>query len=754
MKTYHIHIQGIVQGVGFRPAVYKFCAIKQVNGWVNNTSDGVHIHVNLPNNSEHFVEELLAAMPKLAVITNTVVKEITYVDYKAFNIVRTEDDSEGNTLLITPDFGMCEDCANELYEKTNKRYQYPFITCTNCGPRFSIIASLPYDRDTTTMDGFKMCTSCRKEYDDPLDRRYYSQTNSCPDCKIKLELYERGVCLNDDFSDLDYIVSQWKNGKIVAIKGVGGYLLTCDASNEETIKRLRTLKDRPKKPFALMYASLLDLEKDTIITDGEKDALISVPSPIVLLRTKKNITLPIHEITKGLDSLGVMLPYTPLYKLLLDKYKKPIIATSANVSSNTIIYEDNITELTLISDTILSNNREIVVAQDDSVVRFNLLTDERIILRRSRGLAPSYINPVLSFPKDKSIIALGAMLKSTFTLLDNKNVHISQYLGNTTSFEAQENYKKVLKHYENLFSPKITTVVGDLHPNYFTTAYGKKLAARKNVNFVQVQHHKAHFYAVLGEHNLLKTKDSYLGVIWDGTGYGEDANVWGGEFFSYKQGKVKRVHHLDEYPFILGDKLPREPRIAALVMSSGLDDLSFLKDKFTTVEWQVYTKLITDATLKSTSVGRLFDAVASILIAKDIQSFEGEAAMLLEGLATSYLKNNNISLNISYLDESSPKKITQFIIKNILKDMASGIEKSYISARFHVTLVDYIVRVANEQNENKIAFSGGVFQNKCLVAIAKKMMSPKFDLYFHKDLSPNDENISFGQMMYVLYNKN
>lgn len=757
MKTFHINIQGIVQGVGFRPFIYKLSKNLQLNGWVNNTTSGVHIHINADEKiSKHFIDEIKKKAPKLSVITSIRIKEIPFVSYSTFEIIKSET-QDAPSSLVTPDFGMCEDCKSELYSEENNRFQYPFITCTHCGPRYSIINSLPYDRESTTMDSFSMCENCNNEYHDPLNRRYYSQTNSCPNCSIELSYYEKEK-FQENFTDLAYIVQQWKQGKIISIKGIGGYLITCDAANKDAISRLRKLKNRPIKPFALMYPNLESVVTDTDVSKTEKKELESVSSPIVILKVKKetSVQIQLDEIAPNLDCIGVMLPYTPLYHLLLSKFQKPIIATSGNLSNSSIIYKDSKAEneLTKLSDGVLLNNRNIVIPQDDSVVKFSEKNNQKIIIRRSRGLAPTYINKDIK-ANSETILSMGAMLKSTFTLLNKENIYISQYLGNTEHYEAEVNFKNTLNHFKNLFQPEVETILVDKHPNYFSTRYGKELASQQNIQPIEIQHHKAHFLAVLGENDLIHSSEKILGVIWDGTGYGDDGSIWGGEFFTYENKEVSREAHFDEFQFILGDKMPKEPRISLLALAYDCCEENFFKEKFTSTEWNIYKKLIQkEDNLKSTSIGRLFDGVASLLLGIDKQSYEGEAAMRLENLALSYFQYNDFLKAESYLYENQiPSNFRQFILKNLTLDISNGVGNKKIAAKFHLTLVHYIEIIAKKFKVQKLAFSGGVFQNQCLVDILHFWMENEFDLYFHKELSPNDECISFGQLMYYLKDK-
>ena len=753
MPTYHIHIKGIVQGVGFRPFVYKYAQKLDLKGWVNNTTDGVHIRINADKkNANDFLRIMLDHLPPLAVVTDWSIDEVNFVEYDDFQIIHSKSEVKPN-LLLTPDVAMCKDCRAELHDKQNRRYQYPFITCTNCGPRYSIIKKLPYDRPTTSMAKFEMCDVCFYEYNNPLERRHFSQTNSCADCPVEMQLFENRK-LTEHFNDLDHIISRWKQGKIIAIKGIGGYLLTCDATNAKAIQILRQRKYRPTKPFALMYPNLKSIAQDAVLGEDEIKELESIQAPIVLLeaKEKQESDIAIDEINHGLSRIGIMLPYTPLYDLLLSKFNKPIVATSGNITNSTIIYEDEQAriELLRIADLILMNNREIIIPQDDAVVQFSGKYRQKIILRRSRGKAPIYINPDLQV-SNKSILATGSMLKSVFGMLDKQNIYISQYLGNTESHEAQLNYEKTFKHLVSVLQPDIDLVVTDKHPDYFSTRFGKEYSENNKIDLINIQHHKAHFYSVLGENNLLSSDAKILGVVWDGTGLGDDGNIWGGEFFVYDGKQMERVAHLDEFDFILSDKMVKEPRISALAIAHNiLGTEKYLKPKFSSVEWQVYHKLLEKPKLKSTSMGRLFDAVSSLLFNNDFHNFEAEASMRLEQKATGYMTNNSVKLSDSYLSDESSENFVHDIISGIISDMDNNLNKALIAAKFHISLVHYLIRVARKLGFRHIAFSGGVFQNTLLIDMIIEHMKDEYFLYFHKEFSPNDEGIPFGQLIYGL----
>ncbi|HHH52255.1 MAG TPA: carbamoyltransferase HypF, partial [Bacteroidetes bacterium] len=697
--TFHIHIKGIVQGVGFRPFVYKLALKHGLNGDVNNTTDGVHINVECDEEkANEFLNEIIKNAPALSVITGYTIEKIRDVHYDDFQIIHSESEKEPN-LLLTPDFALCEDCRKELHDPENRRCRYPFITCTNCGPRYSIITGLPYDRPLTTMQKYKMCDTCEKEYNNPLDRRYFSQTNSCEECGVKLSIYENGSIIHpDDY--IKYIVSAWKEGKIVAIKGIGGFLLTCDATDEKVIQLLRERKYRPSKPFALMYPDIEMIKEDCDISDKEETELKSVVAPIVLLKLKDEIKtgLDITGITNGLDRIGVMLPYAPLYDLLLKEFQKPVIATSGNVSNSTIIYsnEKALKELDKIADVILLNDRDIVIPQDDSVVKYSEKYHKKIIIRRSRGIAPSFIKKELEL-SEETVMCMGASLKSAFAILNKKNIYISQYLGDTGTYDAQLNYTNTQRHFFNLLDLKPDRIVIDKHPDYFSSVYGMELAEKYNIPVKKVQHHKAHFAAVLAENDLLDCEEKVLGVVFDGTGYGDDGNIWGGEFFIFNKGEIERYSHLDYFDFILADKMVKEPRISALAISKGiLKDNKLIKAKFNKIEWGIYDKILKEGSkLKSSSMGRLVDAVSSIVLGIDKQTYEGEAAMKLEVLAADYLNNKSIELHDSYIDAEQIDNILESIIKGIINDLDSSVNKNYIAAKFHISIIRYIKNIAN-----------------------------------------------------------
>jgi len=758
LPTWHIHIQGIVQGVGFRPFVYQRAQQYQLPGWVYNGNDGVHLEVQATKATlRSFIDELLAEAPERSHITNHTIRSIPEDKaYSGFRIVESTDQASPQ-LLITPDFAMCPTCRQEVLARNNRRFYYPFTTCTQCGPRYSIINRLPYDRERTTMAAFTMCPTCRAEYDDVTDRRYFSQTNSCPDCAIKLSFWEVAAAqwhdAGHDAEDLlTHTVAAWRAGKLIAIKGIGGYLLTCDATNAEAIQLLRKRKSRPSKPLALMYHDLLILAEDLDVNAGDMVHLESTEAPIMLLPRKADPLTPVafEEVAPGMHRVGVMLPYTPLYALLLKEFGGPIVATSANLSGAPIIFEDEeaIARLTALADGILTSNRAIIVPQDDSVCVHTPLRLRPIMMRRSRGIAPNLLDvpPLLT---QKNILATGALLKSTFCFTAQGNTYLSQYLGNTTDYDTQQNYERTLEHLLSVFGVQPEVVLSDRHPGYFTTELAGQLAAQWALPHIQVPHHRAHFWAALAEHQLVASAKTVIGVIWDGTGLGEDGQVWGGEFFRYTKGQVEHVDQLLPYDALLGDKMPREPRISAWAIGHGIPEVeAAIQPLFSQEEWRIYQQL-GPSRLRTSSIGRLFDAAAAVLLDITRQTFEGEAAMRLEAQAHQYFRQALPRRELSYLyDRDLPDQLPHFLLTRLARDRQQGVDHSVVAARFHCTLADYAGRIVRKHGGEVMVCSGGVFQNGWLVDLVDFYWGKEFALYFHEALSPNDENIAYGQLIY------
>ena len=751
-RTWQIHLSGLVQGVGFRPFIFNLAKKHGLKGWVNNDLDGLHIVFNSTQDfAFKFYNNIKANPPSLARITSSSLAEIDNQEFQKFDIIH-KTNSQKPRLFLTPDFATCQNCSSELSSYTDRRFNYPFITCSECGPRYSIIQSLPYDRENTAMDYFKMCNKCRAEYSNPHDRRYYSQTNSCHTCGISIQLFKsqtESISIDNE-SFTGQIVNYWNEGKIIAIKGIGGYLITCDGSNSEVISRLRKRKKRPDKPLALMYPDLNSLAEYKL-SEKEKEELLSPTSPIILV--KKNGETKISDgICDELSRVGIMLPYAPIFQSLLHSFGRPIVATSGNISNSPLIYSDDIAleHLFEIVDLVLAHDRKIVIPQDDSVVTYSKYFNKKVILRRSRGMAPSYHNQNLVL-SNKSWLSMGAQLKTTFSILHHENMYVSQYLGDLESYDTEESYRNTLEHLKDLLDVNPDLVLVDFHPNYRSTIIGEEIAKTHNIPLVKIQHHIAHFSALLGEHDCLSNDEKILGVIWDGTGLGTDQNIWGSEFFLYKNFEFDRVDHLPYFSHIAGDKISKEPRLSALSLCQNIQNADpLLKQKFTKQEWRLFNQMLgRNNTLKTSSMGRLFDGIASLLGILDIQTYEGQAASLLQVKAEEFFDKYGLEFDESYyhpIDHESFSLST--LIQRILSDIQSEKAVEFIAAKFHISLISWIRHVAKRENVKKIGFSGGVFQNTLLVDLIISKLSSQFELLFHKELSPNDENISFGQIIY------
>lgn len=745
MRWAHIHIEGLVQGVGFRPFVFKLATELNLKGWVCNGVDGVHIEVGgFEELIEKFINQLQENAPIESFITKFSVEEINEIKVEDFQIIESNPLGTPN-LLITPDLGLCDACRDDIMSPDNKRYHYPFTTCTHCGPRYSILKSLPYDRHTTSMDAFEMCPDCETEYHDPHDRRHFSQTNSCPECSIPLRLLNnKGVELATNWKDaLSILIERLEAGEIAAVKGIGGYLLMTDATNATAIKKLRKRKHRPAKPFALMYSDVETLKQDAELTEKEINAFQSIQSPVVLVRVKGKISsgICLDLIAPGLQHIGAMRPYTAMFELLLKAWDKPIIATSGNLSGSPIVYEDHqaIEELGIIADVFLVHDREIQISEDDSVVRFS--QNHRLIIRRSKGYAPTCLNTGFVSGQE-CILAMGADMKSAFALQANGRVYISQYLGDLETYDSQQFYRHTLDHLLSLLRVKPQQIVIDAHPNYFSSQLGRQLATLWQIPVKEIYHHESHAWSVLAENELLESDEPVLCVVWDGTGYGEDKQSWGGEFFVYEKQSLKRTAHLSYIPVWHSDAMAREPRLSAFILCRDFLKETALRNKFNDTEWSYYSKLIqSKPTLHTSSIGRLFDAVASILNVCDHNTFEGEAAMHLEAVA---MKGKCLSRY--KVDGEQNMFNAESLIRQILVDIDHQVSPERSAFKFHAWLADVIYSVVSKYRVKNIALSGGVFQNALLINLIEERLPSGFVLYLHKELSSNDENISFGQL--------
>ncbi len=748
-EQYHIHIRGQVQGVGFRPLVCQLARERGWNGWISNGKDGVHLELAGNNISiEKSIALIREQLPDYTHILDIDIQEVRATHLSGFTI-RKSDDCAHSDLVLTPDRGICLSCRSEVTDSNNRRGGYAFTTCLQCGPRYSITSHLPYDRERTTMSPFSPCPSCTLEYMNEMDRRSFSQTNSCPDCAIPLtwEDGQTALRIQNTQQIIDLAAQALQLGQILAVKGLGGYLLMTDARNPEAIRRLRLRKHRPDKPFAIMYPDVDTLSGDVHLHPGIRKLLQSPESPIVICPTNSHILsgISLEDVAPRLDQIGVMLPNTPLFAMILAAFPHPIVATSANLSGSPILYreEDARSGLSSIADHFIHHDREILVPQDDSVIRWLRPDSEPLVIRRSRGYAPAYIHQ--AFPAWKeSVLALGAHMKGALAVQHNGLTHISQYLGNLESFDAEESFKHVTGHLLSILEVRPEVILTDNHPGYFTSRYGAKLAHATDTPLRTYGHHLAHFAAVLAEHALLTDPEPTLGVIWDGTGYGDDHTMWGGEFFVRDGEDYRRLAYLMPFPLILGDKMAREPRLSALSLTDGLaNGTQIINDLFPEKVIDFYRRVLReDDQMMTSSMGRLIDGVAALLGLAKVQSFEGQAALYLETLAARAPQTSAYP----WTTENEGALDWTELIEHILADRKTGRAISEIAAAFHGSLVEKIGQIARAAGIKRIALSGGVWQNELLNHLVGQRFGNDLTILRHRQLSPNDENIPLGQL--------
>lgn len=751
----NIRIKGIVQGVGFRPFIYRLATTLNLKGFILNTDDGVFIEIEGEKKRiKKFVEIIKKEPPPLAIIDNIIAEfQSRLKNYKKFTIKKSITTGVHHT-LVSPDIALCDECLKELFDKNNRRFFYFGINCINCGPRFTIIKDLPYDRKNTSMNKFNMCSDCNNEYHNPLNRRYHSQPNCCSICGPNLFLYDnrknqikfRNSC--ELFTKIAQLINR---GKIIAIKGIGGYHLVCDAENTNVVKELRKRKRRKHKPFAIMSKNIESIKKFCYLSVFEERLLKSRERPILLLRWKENDKIISKQVAPYLKYLGVMLPYTGTHYLLFNYVNKNLIFTSGNLSEEPIVFRDEevFDRLGRIADYILTYNRTIVMNNDDSV----LMEFRRFpyIIRRSRGFVPK---PVITHKTKHKILGLGAQLKNCFALYFENKVIISQHIGDLENFETFIHFKNSLKHFCHLFSFKPDIVAYDLHPEYIITKYINEIVPVETRR-VGVQHHFAHLVSCLLDNNIKDREEKFIGIAFDGVGYGDDGNLWGGEFFVFNSKEYKRVAHL-KYTKMPGAEMAiKEPVrmcISYLYELYGDDILKkilFRSDKIENILYLIKNNINTPLT---SSVGRLFDGVSALLRICSMADYEGEPAVLLENII-SYKKIIDKCYNFC-IEENDGKYIVNYnpIFEAIITDLEKKEDKESISIKFHNTIIEIILEISrlirDKDNINKVALSGGVFQNRYLLhKTVEKLEKDKFKVLFHREIPTNDGGISAGQVI-------
>lgn len=762
MKCVSISVRGAIQGVGFRPFVYNLANRMHLNGYVKNTPSGVEIEVEGDDLSiSRFIRMLETHRPPLAVIDSITYQEKPLRGFTRFEISESDEGSEVFTLVL-PDIATCKECIDEVFTRGERRFNYPFTNCTNCGPRFTIIEKLPYDRRNTTMRGFRMCTLCRKEYLDPEDRRFHAQPIACPRCGPRVWLTDnKGMKLASDDESLSRTIQHIQNGMIVAVKGLGGFLLLCDARNETAVSTLRKRKYREEKPFAVMYPSLKMVKSDCEVSPAEAKTLLSPQSPIVLLRKRRRPSVA-ENVAPLNPYLGVMLPYTPLYHILLRRLNTPVVATSGNMTDDPIAIDNDeaITRLGGIADYFLMHNRPIIRRVDDSVVR--VFHGRLMILRRARGYAPLPL-PVKN-PGKGSILALGGHLKNTIAFTKKDRVFISQHIGDLETREAILSFREVIDSLPGLYRFIPDLIAVDLHPRYTSTLIGEELQKKWNKDLFHVQHHHAHIASCMLENGI---DTSVLGVAWDGVGYGTDGYAWGSEFLISDYTEFERVAHILSFPLPGGEKCVR------VISRSGLGMLyTLLGDEILETKWRFLpvvqgysereiTLLVNSmrSGLNSPMVygmGRLFDGISSILGVRQSCSFEAQGAMELEFLAAeTYQRVSGVPPYEYEITGEKPMVLDwRPMLSQILDDMKTGVKRGRISLRVHATLVRMIYEIAGRCRIRELVLSGGVFQNTLLLGLIMKDPQAKmFKIYTHSRIPPNDGCISAGQCAIALARK-
>lgn len=759
MSAKRIFVTGIVQGVGFRPFIYGLAVRHHLSGWVCNTSAGVDIVVQgEPAEVEGFVKSLPAELPPLARIDSLRVQDESAGDFAGFEI-RESESIAGAFQPISADTAICTDCERELFDPHDRRYLYPFINCTNCGPRFTIIKDIPYDRPATTMAEFELCDACRAEYTDPLDRRFHAQPVACADCGPNIWLVRKDIPAMDIHQGALLAARRLlREGKIIAVKGLGGFHLACDAANPVAVDALRRRKGRIGKPFALMAADLSFVEKLCQMGDAERTLLTGREKPIVLLRRRPGNPLT-DSVAPGVDTLGMMLPYTPLHHLLLNQTDpklavEPVppvlVMTSGNFSEEPIATENQeaLDRLEPLADAFLMHNRPIHIRCDDSVVRVDPKNSLTIHLRRSRGYSPYPVH--LPF-EVKPTLAVGGELKNTFCLTRDRYAFLSHHIGDMENAEVYQSFEQGVEHLSRLFriAPEITA--HDLHPNYFTTAYAHRstLGARR----VEVQHHHAHIAACMADNGLDNRR--VIGMAFDGTGYGTDGTIWGGEVLIADYAGFERFAHLEYLPLPGGDTAIRKPwRIAAgYTASLGLkiSDLPFLNNvdeqELVIVRQQVEKNLYAPLT---SSMGRLFDAVAALAGVRTEVTYEAQAAIELETLSKDYL--SKAKPYPFTMDDTSSGILIRLkdLLAAVVEDVRGQKSAGLIGARFHQTVTAIALqacqRASAQTGIREVALSGGVWQNQLLLNLVREGLEQAgFTVYFHQQTPTNDGGLALGQ---------
>jgi hydrogenase maturation protein HypF len=727
--------------------VYQLAHRYNLNGFILNNTAGVKLEVEGDEKTiEVFMEALQSELPPLARIDTLLMEWGECVGYTSFQILQSETHND-KSALVSPDIAICNNCLQEMNDPSNRRYHYPFINCTDCGPRYSIIETLPYDRPNTSMHFFTMCEACRNEYIDPLNRRFHAQPISCPDCGPTLKLVDTTHKVLAEGTDAVALTADAiKKGGIVAVKGLGGFHLICDATHTQAIKELRKRKRRLAKPFAVMFQNIETLRESAEISPKEVELITSKEKPIVIV-TKRSHSMISELVAPGIDRIGVFLPYTPLHHLLLKELAVPLVATSANLSDEPIIRNSRelLEKLGSVVDFVLDHDRDILNANDDSVLQ--MAGNEKITLRMARGYAPKSIK--LPFKSGKNILSLGANQKNSIAMVFEDTLIMSPYIGDLNSLQAFEYFERTLQSFKRFYDFEPEVIVYDKHPEYMTTKWAKQLKTdHPELQSIKVQHHYAHLLAGMAEFQL---DEKILGFAFDGTGYGDNGTIWGGEVMIADNQHYERMVTFAPFRLLGGEQAIREPRrsaIALLFETYSLDEIHSLRSpplkQFSEIEINILHKAWEqgiNAPLNS-SVGRLFDAVASFADIVHVSSYEGESGLIME----------------QYVDESITESFSFEIdngiinLQSMVEEMIEMADKKEIVSRFFNTVTEIIFQIASMYPALPLMFSGGVFQNKVLVEkISSRCIKEKRTYYFQNDTAINDGGVALGQAWHALH---
>jgi len=742
LKRLQITLTGLLQGIGFRPYVYRLATSHQLSGWVANDRDRVLIEIEGDEQLlANFLIDLQNHVPACGHITDLQQQTIPPTYQQGFQFKPSLTDKQPS-VFVCPDIVVCDACVAELFDANNRRYSHPFISCCHCGPRYSVMVGLPYDREQTSLRNFPLCEQCAQEYKNPNDRRFYAQTLACPDCGPQLEFFDNsGKRITHGQNAITETINALKIGKIVAVKAIGGFQLLLDASNSEAVAKLRQLKQRASKPFAVMVASLAHAEQLCELSEQEQQCLRSAAAPIVLARAKPYANTILNNVAPQQALLGIMLPSSPIHHLIMAQLDSSIIATSGNRHGEPICTDNQqaFDNLNGLADFFLVHDRAILRPLDDSIVR--VIADIPTVLRRARGYVPT---PITLKQSITTTLAVGGQLKNTVAIAHGHHVIVSQHLGDLEQLEAAQQHRATISDLSQFYTLKAERVISDTHPDYVSSLYAQGLG----LPLQTVQHHYAHILACMAEQQL---EPPLLGVAWDGTGLGTDKQLWGGEFLQIDAHSWQRVAYCRPFPLVGGFAAIKEPRRAALGLLYAWqgdalfsDEYAPLLNAFSASELKLLRGMLKNQLNcpMTTSIGRLFDAFSSLLGLCQISDFEGQAAMALETCAMNQA-HDDIAYSTRFIESILD---WQPLLTGVLADL-NHISHQQIAAKIHRSLANWVVAVAEKNNATRLVLSGGCFQNAYLVeAIVNAEQAHHYTLFRHANIPPNDGGLALGQI--------